>query len=795
MRRILLAVLGSLLSVAALLGAPCTQTATTLCLNDSRFEVEVSWRDSRGRTGVGQAVSITADTGYFWFFSEANIELVIKVLDARSINQKYWVFFGALSSVEYDLTVTDTSNGRSKTYHNPLGQFASVGDTGAFDPLASPAPGHETVAAQGTPTPPASSAAIQGFIDASVSKSAEAFTPCQSLASTLFLNGCRFGLSVDWTDSRGRTGRGVPVQLTNDTGYFWFFNDANVELVIKVLDARSINDNFWVFYGALSAVQYTMTVTDALTGEIRTYRNPSGTFASVGDTGAFPTGRTVTATADSGLSVEATIGKEGGSLSAAAADGTHFVLELPPGALDRDLPIRMTPLSRVDGLPFSHGLIGGVQLEPDGLLLGVPATLTIHPPSGLRPGAVGFSYLGEGEDFALDLSRTEAGEVRLQVLHFSGYGAGRATPGNLGTQAATVPASIIQAIRQQIAAIIERGREHEDENGNIIPAELTEVEVYEYITQLMIDAIYEHISPALDAVLPDCNRDAIKAAAGLALSTIKGIVFLGLDTDERIRVRLDGLVAQILHILETCMTKAHDDCVTYHDPLQAFTMMDIERQLQLFGVETAGLMAPGGPIEKCLRFEVQFDSTIEVPIDPTAGLYRIPVSAKAKLRIDPESARNVSWKGTGTTRIGDAFIDPISRQCTVSAFSTTESPFVVGKAIETVLFPLTTRYFNSTKYDLVFGYDPGDPKFSHQLRCETDDGDDLYFDYPSVGLWLGGYLSTHLFDYLGEGLGLVAERWNVYALPDIYARREYHQTGVSVTENTTILIRHTPDAP
>ena len=98
----------------ALSAAPCTPSPTTLCLNDSRFEVEVSWRDSRGRTGVGQAKSITADTGYFWFFSEANIELVIKVLDARSINQKYWVFFGALSSVEYDLTVKDTVDRRRR---------------------------------------------------------------------------------------------------------------------------------------------------------------------------------------------------------------------------------------------------------------------------------------------------------------------------------------------------------------------------------------------------------------------------------------------------------------------------------------------------------------------------------------------------------------------------------------------------------------------------------------------------------------------------------------------------------
>ena len=153
MRRLLASVAGSLLLGTALSAAPCASSPTTLCLNDSRFEVEVSWRDSRGRTGVGQAKSITADTGYFWFFSETNIELVIKVLDARSINQKYWVFFGALTSVEFDLTVTDTVTGAVKTYHNPLGQFASVGDTGAFDPAVT-APGHEIVTSRAPPTHP-----------------------------------------------------------------------------------------------------------------------------------------------------------------------------------------------------------------------------------------------------------------------------------------------------------------------------------------------------------------------------------------------------------------------------------------------------------------------------------------------------------------------------------------------------------------------------------------------------------------------------------------------------------------
>ncbi len=89
---------------------------------------------ARARSGHGTAVPITADTGYFWFFNSDNVELVIKVLDGQALNGHFWVFYGALTNVEYTITVTDTVNGLVKTYTNPSGQLASVGDTTAFPP-------------------------------------------------------------------------------------------------------------------------------------------------------------------------------------------------------------------------------------------------------------------------------------------------------------------------------------------------------------------------------------------------------------------------------------------------------------------------------------------------------------------------------------------------------------------------------------------------------------------------------------------------------------------------------------
>ncbi len=110
----------------------CTPSTTELCLNSGRFRVSVTWATTDGRSGQGQTIPLTSDTGHFWFFESANVELVVKVLDGRRVNGHYWVFFGALSNVHYTITVVDTQTGARRTYDNPQGTLASVADTEAF---------------------------------------------------------------------------------------------------------------------------------------------------------------------------------------------------------------------------------------------------------------------------------------------------------------------------------------------------------------------------------------------------------------------------------------------------------------------------------------------------------------------------------------------------------------------------------------------------------------------------------------------------------------------------------------
>ena len=103
-----------------------------MCLNEGRFKVEVDFFDFNP-TPIPATVSQTAgDAGLFYFFQPNNVELLVKVLDACPVDNRFWVFYGGLTNVEFELRVTDTERNQSKNYFNPPGFPPAVMDTSAF---------------------------------------------------------------------------------------------------------------------------------------------------------------------------------------------------------------------------------------------------------------------------------------------------------------------------------------------------------------------------------------------------------------------------------------------------------------------------------------------------------------------------------------------------------------------------------------------------------------------------------------------------------------------------------------
>jgi len=111
----------------------CVASDASLCLDNNRFQVFAQWTTPSGQAGGGHAVGLTGDTGYFWFFNSANVEMVVKVLDACSFSHNFWFFAGGLTNVQVKITVTDTTTGIMNTYTNPQNTpFQPIQDTNAF---------------------------------------------------------------------------------------------------------------------------------------------------------------------------------------------------------------------------------------------------------------------------------------------------------------------------------------------------------------------------------------------------------------------------------------------------------------------------------------------------------------------------------------------------------------------------------------------------------------------------------------------------------------------------------------
>ena len=246
-----------------------------LDLLGGRFQVSAEWRTADGTSGTAQAKSLTNETGLFWFFSQTNTELVVKVLNACTPYNRFWVFAAGLTDVEVELTVEDTWTGQTQTYLRPRGVlFAPLADTSTFD-------GCDAVKPSGVGLfPSAHQAAPAGQFTAGATRRAN---------TRLELSSGRFQVSAEWRTADGTRGAAQAVPLSPESGLFWFFSETNAELFVKVLDACNPPfHHFWLYAAGLTDVDVELTVEDTWTGQSQSYHQPGGSlFTPIADTSTF----------------------------------------------------------------------------------------------------------------------------------------------------------------------------------------------------------------------------------------------------------------------------------------------------------------------------------------------------------------------------------------------------------------------------------------------------------------------------------------------------------------------------
>jgi hypothetical protein len=113
-------------------GVTCNQTAACVpgandgCLIGGRFQVTTTYYNSTDGKAQGQVLSFNggraeSDESVFYYFTDSsNFEMGVKVLDACSLNNFYWVFIGGLTNQGWDVNILDTHTGNFKSYSNAL---------------------------------------------------------------------------------------------------------------------------------------------------------------------------------------------------------------------------------------------------------------------------------------------------------------------------------------------------------------------------------------------------------------------------------------------------------------------------------------------------------------------------------------------------------------------------------------------------------------------------------------------------------------------------------------------------
>jgi hypothetical protein len=260
----------------------CTPGPGILCLGRGRFKVEVAWENQFDQTsGPGLALPRTDEAGFFAFGDPANVELLVKILDFGS---ELKLFYGELTDLRFALIVTDTQQGLAKYYQNTPGDCGGI-DQAGFPKHAGGADDANALAESEKEQSPTAFRQLPVYSQGLASSAASARS-CGASADALCLIHGRFTVAVDWSNpGNGQNGHAHPVPLASDlTGGFYFTDPANLELLVKLVQ---FPDRIAFFYGTLSDLDYTITVSDRSSGATKTYHNPAGRYCGGLDNNAF----------------------------------------------------------------------------------------------------------------------------------------------------------------------------------------------------------------------------------------------------------------------------------------------------------------------------------------------------------------------------------------------------------------------------------------------------------------------------------------------------------------------------
>ena len=441
-----------------------------------------------------------------------------------------------------------------------------------------------------------------------------------------------------------------------------------------------------------------------------------------------PNPLTVKVTVDSSRAAHTAISADdGGALEATAADGARFALQVPAGAFLADQDITATPVTSIEGLPFSGGLVAAVRFDPDGLAMFKPATLTIALPRSVPSGSIfGFAYLGDGADFHLYPIVVGTGSVSLSIGHFSGYGVAQGTSADAAAQQQRVPKGAEARYDQEIASARGSGKSEQEQQK----------ELEEIFRRWYLELVRPEVATA------ESNEDSIESAAYRFLTWGKALGMLGLDP-ARFTKENDEARRGLARAINNAIEKASKKCVDDNDALQGIRMPTWLHLGIALGLEREGFDSAGAEtkIRNCLRFELEVTSEIKTDDEFHDGdsyaHYQFSLTYHATVPVETAGDVFRRWEGTGRSdvRVDDHFSDP----CTATPNPKPGTP-VANLTINFNLNAANNLYDIKTRPQILLMFQPG-----HAIENWTwDCGHGPTFDPLRGATWEPFFWTLHM---------------------------------------------------
>ena len=182
--RLALAAVATLPLAAAPALAACVPDADTACLLGGRFAVEVVWTtvDASGDARLMSFNGARAESdqsAFFFFFDNSNFEMGVKMVDACSFNDSFWVFVSGLTNQAFEVSILDTATSQTRSYTNPLGTYPQT--VGATDGVA----GFDCTPGGGALAPAPSPAEVRSVLAAAPADPLAGRFPADALESAI----------------------------------------------------------------------------------------------------------------------------------------------------------------------------------------------------------------------------------------------------------------------------------------------------------------------------------------------------------------------------------------------------------------------------------------------------------------------------------------------------------------------------------------------------------------------------------------------------------------------------------